>query len=193
MTAVPRTLGRWDLVLLKIVAIVSLIVVGLVMIIGGFTAPNGATAGFDNLWNDGGFFPTGPMGFVAGFQIAVFAFVGIELVGTTAAEAKDPEKNLPKAINSIPIRVLLFYVAALVVIMAVTPWREIEAGRSPFVAMFTLAGLGIAVADAHPQVRARADWITGHAGGRGAVREVCELLLTAQGRLDEALRRYVTQ
>ncbi|MBH0118015.1 D-serine/D-alanine/glycine transporter [Rhodococcus sp. CX] len=130
--------------LIKIVAIVSLIVVGLVMIIDGFTAPNGATAGFDNLWNDGGFFPTGPMGFVAGFQIAVFAFVGIELVGTTAAEAKDPEKNLPKAINSIPIRVLLFYVAALVVIMAVTPWREIEAGRSPFVAMFTLAGLGIA-------------------------------------------------
>ena len=84
------------------------------------------------------------MGFVAGFQIAVFAFVGIELVGTTAAEAKDPEKNLPKAINSIPIRVLLFYVVALTVIIAVTPWREISADKSPFVAMFTLAGLGIA-------------------------------------------------
>ena len=59
------------------------------------------------------------MGFVAGFQIAVFAFVGIELVGTTAAETKDPEKNLPRAINSIPIRVLLFYVGALIVLMAV--------------------------------------------------------------------------
>ncbi|STZ74398.1 amino acid permease-associated region [Mycolicibacterium fortuitum] len=84
------------------------------------------------------------MGFVAGFQIATFAFVGIELVGTTAAEAKDPERNLPKAINSIPVRVMLFYVAALTIIIAVTPWREIDPELSPFVAMFSLAGLGIA-------------------------------------------------
>ncbi|NLU82506.1 D-serine/D-alanine/glycine transporter [Rhodococcus sp. HNM0569] len=130
--------------LIKIIAIVSLIVVGLVMVFSSFEAPNGAQASLANLWNDGGMFPTGAMGFVAGFQIAVFAFVGIELVGTTAAEAKDPEKNLPHAINSIPVRILLFYVLALVVIMAVTPWREISAERSPFVAMFALAGLGIA-------------------------------------------------
>jgi D-serine/D-alanine/glycine transporter len=84
------------------------------------------------------------MGFVAGFQIAVFAFVGIELVGTTAAEAKDPEKNLPKAINSIPIRVLLFYVGALIILMSVTPWTQFQAGHSPFIAMFSLAGLGAA-------------------------------------------------
>ncbi|MFE3292332.1 D-serine/D-alanine/glycine transporter [Rhodococcus sp. NPDC059234] len=130
--------------LIKIVAIVSLIVVGLAMVFSHFTAPGGAEASFSNMWSDGGFFPTGFMGFVAGFQIATFAFVGIELVGTTAAEAKDPEKNLPKAINSIPVRVMLFYVVALVVIISVTPWREITADRSPFVAMFTLAGLGIA-------------------------------------------------
>ncbi len=132
--------------LVKIVAIVTLIIVGLIMVFTAFHAPNGAQASFTNLWNDGGLFPTGTMGFVAGFQIAVFAFVGIELVGTTAAEAKDPEKNLPKAINSIPVRVMLFYVVALIVIIAVTPWREITAGKSPFVAMFTLAGLGIAAA-----------------------------------------------
>ncbi|WP_308188390.1 D-serine/D-alanine/glycine transporter [Nocardia australiensis] len=130
--------------LIKIVAIVGLIVVGLAMVFTHFTAPGGAEASFANMWNDGGMFPTGIMGFVAGFQIATFAFVGIELVGTTAAEAKDPEKNLPKAINSIPVRVMLFYVVALAVIMSVTPWREIVADRSPFVAMFALAGLGIA-------------------------------------------------
>ncbi|WP_458316074.1 D-serine/D-alanine/glycine transporter [Mycolicibacterium brisbanense] len=130
--------------LIKIIAIGALIVVGLVMVFTSFQAPGGAHASFANLWNDGGFFPTGPMGFVAGFQIATFAFVGIELVGTTAAEAKNPEKNLPKAINSIPVRVMLFYVAALAVIISVTPWREISADRSPFVAMFSLAGLGIA-------------------------------------------------
>ncbi|MGV0812993.1 D-serine/D-alanine/glycine transporter [Mycolicibacterium boenickei] len=130
--------------LIKIVAIVALIVIGLVMVFRHFEAPNGAVASFANLWNDGGFFPTGPMGFVAGFQIATFAFVGIELVGTTAAEAKNPERNLPKAINSIPVRVMLFYVAALAVIISVTPWREISPENSPFVAMFSLAGLGIA-------------------------------------------------
>ncbi len=130
--------------LIKIVAIVTLIVVGLAMVFTHFVAPNGSESAFANLWNDGGFFPTGPMGFVAGFQIATFAFVGIELVGTAAAETKDPQKNLPKAINSIPIRVMLFYVVALAVIMSVTPWREISGDRSPFVAMFALAGIGIA-------------------------------------------------
>ena len=132
--------------LIKIVAILTLIVVGLVMILTGFTHGDGVTAGFANLWEHGGFFPTGPMGFVAGFQIAVFAFVGIELVGTAAAETKDPEKNLPRAVNSIPIRILLFYVGALTVLMAVVPWNEFNADDSPFVGMFTLAGLGTAAA-----------------------------------------------
>ncbi|MEH0108838.1 amino acid permease [Tersicoccus sp. MR15.9] len=129
--------------LIKIVAIVALIVTGLVMIATGFTSAAGP-ATFTNLWSHGGFFPNEFMGFVAGFQIAVFAFVGIELVGTTAAEAKDPEVTLPRAINAIPVRVLLFYVGALIILMSVTPWTEFRAGHSPFIATFSLAGLGIA-------------------------------------------------
>ncbi|KPN16263.1 MULTISPECIES: D-serine/D-alanine/glycine transporter [Arthrobacter] len=132
--------------LIKIIAILTLIVVGLVMILTRFESEPGTTAGFENLWENGGFFPTGPMGFVAGFQIAVFAFVGIELVGTAAAETKDPEKNLPKAINSIPLRIMLFYVGALVVLMSVIPWTDFNAEESPFVGMFALAGLGTAAA-----------------------------------------------
>ncbi|WP_066302196.1 D-serine/D-alanine/glycine transporter [Arthrobacter luteolus] len=132
--------------LIKIVAIMTLIVVGLVMILTGFQSGPAETASFGNLWENGGFFPTGPMGFVAGFQIAVFAFVGIELVGTAAAETKDPTKNLPKAINSIPLRIMLFYVGALVILMSVIPWTDFSADESPFVGMFTLAGLGTAAA-----------------------------------------------
>lgn len=86
-------------------------------------------------------FPKGVEGFLAGFQIAVFAFVGVELVGTTAAETKDPEKNLPKAINAIPIRIILFYVLALFVVMSVTPWNQISANKSPFVELFLYAGI----------------------------------------------------
>ncbi|MEN8641366.1 D-serine/D-alanine/glycine transporter [Pseudomonas sichuanensis] len=127
--------------LIKIVAILGLVVTGLYMVITGFQSPGGDTASLANLWNDGGMFPHGLMGFFAGFQIAVFAFVGIELVGTTAAEAKNPERTLPRAINSIPIRIIVFYVLALVAIMAVTPWRDVVPGKSPFVELFMLAGL----------------------------------------------------
>ncbi|TFB48156.1 amino acid permease [Cryobacterium tagatosivorans] len=130
--------------LVKVLAILALIATGLVMIATHFTSPSGAVAGFENIWNDGGMFPHGVAGFVLGFQIAIFAFAGIELVGTAAAETKDPESNLPRAINTIPLRLLLFYVGALVIIMAVNPWRTIDPGSSPFIGMFTLAGLGIA-------------------------------------------------
>ncbi|MEG0922199.1 MAG: D-serine/D-alanine/glycine transporter [Comamonas sp.] len=127
--------------MIKIVAIVTLVGTGLYMVTTGFTSPAGRTASFANLWSDDGMFPNGAMGFFAGFQIAVFAFVGIELVGTTAAEAKDPHRTLPRAINSIPVRIIIFYVCALLAIMAVTPWRDVVPSKSPFVELFVLAGL----------------------------------------------------
>jgi D-serine/D-alanine/glycine transporter len=127
--------------MIKIVAIVALIVVGLVMVLTSFKSPTGVEASVAHLWNDGGWFPKGISGFFAGFQIAVFAFVGIELVGTTAAETKDPEKSLPRAINSIPIRIIMFYVFALIVIMSVTPWSSVVPDKSPFVELFVLVGL----------------------------------------------------
>ena len=127
--------------MIKIVAIVALVGTGLYMVSTGFSSPAGRQASIANLWNDGGLFPHGAMGFFAGFQIAVFAFVGIELVGTTAAEAKDPHRTLPRAINSIPVRIIVFYVCALIAIMAVTPWRDVVPSKSPFVELFVLAGL----------------------------------------------------
>lgn len=130
--------------LIKIVAIVALIIAGVYMLSTSFMLPNGTRASVEHLWSHGGFFPNGFFGFVAGFQIAVFAFVGIELVGTAAAETENPMRNLPKAINSIPIRVVLFYVGALFVIITVIPWDQVDPNSSPFVAMFSLAGLGIA-------------------------------------------------
>ncbi|GHH57667.1 MULTISPECIES: D-serine/D-alanine/glycine transporter [Gammaproteobacteria] len=127
--------------LIKIVAIAALIVTGAGMVAWGFRSPDGHVASLANLWNDGGMFPMGATGFFAGFQIAVFAFVGIELVGTTAAETANPMRNLPKAINSIPVRIIVFYVLALAAIMCVTPWREVVPGKSPFVELFVLAGV----------------------------------------------------
>ena len=130
--------------IIKVVAIIALIATGAFMICTHFTSPHGSVSSLSNLWNDHGMFPHGAMGFILGFQIALFAFGGIELVGTAAAETKNPMKTMPRAINSIPIRVMLFYVGALTVIMAVNPWRTINPGNSPFIGMFTLAGLGAA-------------------------------------------------
>ncbi|WP_114195505.1 D-serine/D-alanine/glycine transporter [Edaphovirga cremea] len=127
--------------MIKIVAIVALIAAGMVLVMISFESPSGSVASFSNLWNNGGMFPKGIGGFFAGFQIAVFAFVGIELVGTTAAETKDPEKVLPRAINSIPIRIIMFYVFSLIMIMSVTPWSSVVADKSPFVELFVLVGL----------------------------------------------------
>lgn len=127
--------------LIKIIAIVSLILVGLFMVLTGFHSPSGSVASFSNIWSHGGIFPHGLEGFLAGFQIAIFAFVGIEIVGTTAAETKNPVENLPKAINSIPIRIILFYVLALTMVMSVTPWDQIVPKQSPFVQLFLLAGI----------------------------------------------------
>jgi len=127
--------------LIKILAIIGLIVIGAYMVFTHFQAPTGSVASFSNIWSHGGMFPKGAMGFLAGFQIAMFAFVGVELLGTMAAETKDPEKNLPKAVNAIPTRIILFYVLSLFMIMAVTPWIEIPADQSPFVSLFLHAGI----------------------------------------------------
>ncbi len=130
--------------MVKIIAIVFLIIVGGYLVFTGFVSPSGNKAELSNIWKHGGIFPNGIMGFFAGFQIAVFAFVGVELVGMTAAETRDPKKTLPKAINAIPIRIIIFYVFALIAIISVTPWNLIDPDKSPFVEMFVLAGIASA-------------------------------------------------
>ena len=132
--------------MIKIVTIVALILVGGYLAITSFQPPvaGAPPASIAHLWNRGGFFPTGFMGFVAGFQIAIFSFQGIEMAGTAAAETANPEHNLPRAINSIPARVIIFYVLALGVIMSVQPWDLIDPDKSPFVEMFSFIGVLIA-------------------------------------------------
>ena len=126
--------------LIKVIAIVSLIIIGLIMILTGFTTNAGAAA-FDNLWNYGGWFPNGPMGFILSFQMVVFAFTGIELVGLTAGETENPEKVIPMAINNIPLRIILFYIGSLAIIMSIYPWIAVDPNSSPFVAVFNAVGI----------------------------------------------------
>ncbi|UGS28255.1 amino acid permease [Microbacterium resistens] len=131
--------------LIKIIAILALIVTGTVLIATGFQNPDtGTSASVANLWEHGGLFPFGLSGFILGFQMGIFSFIGVELVGTAAAETKDPRRSLPKAINSIVVRILIFYIGALAIIMSITPWDRIRPDESPFVTTLLYAGLGIA-------------------------------------------------
>ena len=126
--------------LIKVIAILALIFIGLFMILKGFTTNSGASS-FTNLWVHGGLFPNGINGFILSFQMVVFAFTGIELVGLTAGETEDPKKVLPKAINNIPIRIFIFYIGALLVIMSIYPWNAVNPAKSPFVQVFLEVGI----------------------------------------------------
>lgn len=128
--------------IIKIVTIIGLIVVGAVMILFAYKTQFGH-ASLTNLYNHG-IFPKGASGFFMSFQMAVFSFVGIEMIGVTAGETKDPESTIPKAINSVPIRILIFYVGALAVIMSIIPWYKVDPDNSPFVKLFTLIGIPFA-------------------------------------------------
>jgi D-serine/D-alanine/glycine transporter len=129
--------------LIKVVAILALIIIGTFMIIKGFSTDAG-TSSFANLWSHGGLFPNGINGFILSFQMVVFAFAGIELVGLTAGETENPEQVIPKAINNIPIRIIIFYIGALVVIMSIYPWNSINPDKSPFVQVFAAVGIAAA-------------------------------------------------
>ncbi|MEV6772401.1 amino acid permease [Nocardia sp. NPDC051030] len=124
---------------IKVTAIIAMIVIGLGVLVFHFGHATNPT--ITNLWNDGGTFPNGFGQALLALQIVVFAYVGVELVGVTAGEARDPKKTLRKAINTLPFRIGLFYIGALVVIMSVSSWRNFHAGRSPFVEVFEQIGI----------------------------------------------------
>ncbi|CAK1238276.1 amino acid permease [Fructobacillus cardui] len=131
--------------MIKIVAILSLIATGIIMLLAGFKTSQG-TVSVNNLVSHFSLMPNGVGNFINSFQMVMFAFVGMEFIGMTAAETKDARKVLPKAINQIPFRILFFYLGALSTIMVIYPWQQIPANQSPFVAVFKLAGVNWAAA-----------------------------------------------
>ena len=133
--------------LLKVAAIVAMILAGFGIMLFGIGAAgstDAAATGISNLWAHGGFLPNGVGGLIASFAVVMFAFGGIEIIGITAGEAKDPQRVIPKAINAVPLRILLFYVLTLFVLMAIYPWTQIGSQGSPFVQIFDSLGISSA-------------------------------------------------
>jgi histidine transporter len=132
--------------LLKVTAIVSMILAGAAVLMFGIQLGGSGEqlATVSNLWSHGGFFPNGVGGMIASFTVVMFAFGGVEMIGITAGEARDPQRVIPKAINSVPLRILLFYVLTLFVLMSIYPWSKIGSEGSPFVQIFSGLGIGSA-------------------------------------------------
>ncbi|MBU7460263.1 MULTISPECIES: amino acid permease [Lactiplantibacillus] len=131
--------------MIKIVAIVALIVTGIFMMVGHHPTPLGQ-ASIGNLFHNYQLFPHGMANFISAFPMVFFAFQGIEFVSITIGEAKNPHRVIKKAVNETLLRILLFYIGALIVIMGIIPWTSLSPDSSPFVQVFKSAGYPAAAA-----------------------------------------------
>ena len=131
--------------LIKIVAVVAMIATGIYLL----STTHNPTQTISNLWTQGGFLPNGFKGLFMAFAFIMFAFGGVEMLGFAAAETEEPRKVIPKAINQLMVRVLLFYVGSMAVLLSLTPWTDLVAqlkagggtySSSPFVLVFS--GMG---------------------------------------------------
>ena len=129
------------LTIIKVGAILAMIGGGIVLMVLGVSYAPGEPVGLQNLVDHGGFMPNGLGGLLAALSVVVFAFGGIETIGITAGEAGDPARSIPKAVNAVPARILLFYVGTMVVLMSLVPWTEITGEASPFVQIFSALGI----------------------------------------------------
>ncbi|MFP1725735.1 proline-specific permease ProY [Lonsdalea quercina] len=127
----------------KVATIILMIAAGIGIIIWGI-GNGGEPTGIHNLWTNGGFFSNGVMGMILSLQMVMFAYGGVEIIGITAGEAQDPRKSIPRAINSVPWRILVFYVGTLFVIMSIYPWNQVGTSGSPFVMTFQHMGINAA-------------------------------------------------
>ena len=140
--------------IIKIVAVLAMIVGGVAVIAFNLPTDSGVRASFANWFAlDGGFLPNGVMqrnadgtwtGLLMALVVVMFSFGGTELIGVTAGETEDPRTTIPKATNGVIWRILVFYIVALGVIMAVVPWNMIDGESSPFVQIFDSIGVHVA-------------------------------------------------
>ncbi|WP_316669153.1 amino acid permease [uncultured Propionibacterium sp.] len=126
--------------LVKVAAIIAFMLIAVWAIIT--SAPvDGTSAGFHNITGNGGFFPEGLAPVLALTLGVIFAFGGTEMVGVAAGEAAEASRILPRAINSMILRIFVFYVGSVILMALVLPYTAYSSNESPFVTFFS--GIGI--------------------------------------------------
>lgn len=130
---------EFSFAIIKIVTVIAFVILIIWLGLTGSKTQFGAIS-LSNLTNHG-FFAHGPRGFFQGFQMVIFAFIGVEMIGITASEVQNPQTTMRKAINEMPLRIILFYVAAIIAILATIPWQKVATSSSPFVQALGATGI----------------------------------------------------
>ncbi|MGW4350681.1 amino acid permease [Nocardia sp. NPDC004582] len=126
--------------MIKVVALLTFLVVGTVFFAGRFEVDGQAT-GFGMISAAGGWFPTGVLPLVTVTSGVVFAYAAVEMVGIAAGETENPAKIMPRAINSVIMRIALFYCGSVILLALLLPYTAYKAGESPFVTFFGKLGV----------------------------------------------------
>src|SRR5579862_8501239 len=133
--------------MIKVSAIVAFIVVGIFLIFG---RESHSVTGWTNLTQHGGFLPTGWKGVWLSLTITITSYMGVEVIAVTAGEAETPEVTIPRAMRNIVWRLILFYVLAVAIMVAMVPWDQSTSSSgpsgSPFVTVFAGAHVPFAAA-----------------------------------------------
>ena len=141
--------SQYWLSIIKVVTVLVFLVVGMLIIVGAFHAPQ---IGFTN-WKIGDApFHHGWVGFASVLLVAGFSFQGTELFGVTAGEAEDPHLSIPRAVRSVFWRILFFYIGTMIIIGFIVPYTDPalinvdtkEVAMSPFTIVFAQAGMASA-------------------------------------------------
>ncbi len=119
----------------------TFLVVGTIFLAGRYTDRRATPPGFSVITDNGGLFPVGLLPLVIVTSGVVFAYAAVELVGTAAGETAEPEKIMPRAINSVIARIALFYVGSLFLLALLLPYTAYSADESPFVTFFSKIGI----------------------------------------------------
>ncbi|MCU0120283.1 amino acid permease [Pseudomonas sp. B2M1-30] len=132
--------------IIKVLAVIGMIAMGSYLLVSGNGGPQ---ASVSNLWAHGGFLPHGVGGLAMSMAVIMLSFGGLEMLGFTAAEAEKPRTVIPKAINQVIYRILIFYIGVLVVLLSLTPWDSLLTSlnasgdtysASPFVQVSSMLG-----------------------------------------------------
>ncbi|HJV16573.1 MAG TPA: amino acid permease [Bacillales bacterium] len=124
---------------IKIIALIAFIILGALILFG--ILPSNIHDPLSNYTANGGFFPHGLQGTISAFLIVMFSYGGAELIGVAVTETKDSEKVLPGVIKGTVWRVIIFYILPILIISGIIPWDKVSGQDSPFVQVFSVAGL----------------------------------------------------
>lgn len=125
--------------IIKVAALVAFLVIGVAFLLFNGTTVDGPT-GFSVIAENGGWFPNGAVAPVLAIAGVVFAYAAIELVGTAAGETAEPAKVMPRAVNTVILRIAVFYVGSVLLLSLLLPYTSYREGVSPFVTFFASIG-----------------------------------------------------